>query len=98
KPEPQSRIAAPKHAPNNSPTVRVTGIGAFSRLEPASDGPVLQVPEYAGKCPVASAKHSNRVDSKTGAVPHIVHPGFRPADLSIRSANVTTMRVCTIIE
>src|SRR5712664_2388085 len=34
----QSRIAAPK----DNPTARLTGIVAFSRIEPASDGPVSQ--------------------------------------------------------
>jgi hypothetical protein len=59
-------------------------------------GRYLETLEYAGKCPVASAKRCNRVDREIGAeaVPHIVDPGFRPADLGIRSANVTTMRVC----
>jgi hypothetical protein len=80
----------PKDTPKHGPTVRVTGIMAFSRIEPASDGPIFAALEYAGKCPVASAKRCNRVDREIGSesVPHIVDPGFRPAKPGIRPASM----------
>src|SRR6266403_1535934 len=52
-------MAAPKH----NPTVRMTGIVAFSRIEPASDGRFRNL-DYAGNRIVASAKRAAATDRK----------------------------------
>ena len=63
-----SSIATPKTIPEHNPAVRLAGIVAFSRIEPASDGPVSRGPDYPRNRIVASAKQGASARATPGSM------------------------------